>query len=41
MGLSLVQGLVGQYRGSFALQPDNGGSLARVVLSEEVLWGSP
>lgn len=41
MGLSLVQGLVGQYRGSFALQPDNGGSLAWVVLSEEVLWGSP
>jgi two-component sensor histidine kinase len=37
-GLALVQGLVvGQYCGAFALQPDNGGSLARVVLSEETL----
>lgn len=40
-GLNLVHGLVvGQYRGSFALQPHNGGSLARVVLSDEMLRGS-
>ena len=37
-GLALVQGLiVGQYGGSFVLQPENGGSLARVVVSGQML----
>ncbi len=38
LGLSLVQGLVvGQYRGTFTLQPRNGGTLAQVVLDEQRL----
>ncbi len=39
MGVSLVQGLVvGQYQGTFTLEPQDGGTLARVEISDERLW---
>jgi two-component sensor histidine kinase len=35
MGISLVQSLVvGQYRGTFTLEPQDGGTLAQVLLSD-------
>jgi two-component sensor histidine kinase len=38
MGISLVQSLVvGQYRGAFTLEPQGGGTLARVEISDERL----
>jgi PAS domain S-box-containing protein len=38
MGISLVQSLVvAQYRGLFTLEPDGGGTMARVMLSDEAL----
>jgi two-component sensor histidine kinase len=38
MGIGLVQSIVvGQYRGTFTLAPSAGGTLARVVLSDELL----
>jgi two-component sensor histidine kinase/PAS domain-containing protein len=45
LGLRLVQGLVvDQYGGTFTLEPQSGGTLARVLLSEERLregWSRP